>query len=191
MSRQTKKSYVTPDEYLAIERHAEDKNEYFDGEVFAMTGASRKHNYIAGNVYSALRRELHDRACDVFISDMRVRIAAANIYTYPDVVVACDGPEFEDAEVDTLLNPTLVVEVLSKSTASYDRAAKFDYYRTLPSLLEYLLVSQDTYHVTQYVRQPEGRWLLTDIRGAEARVELSSDQCVLGLAEIYERVEMA
>ncbi|MCA1613532.1 MAG: Uma2 family endonuclease [Acidobacteria bacterium] len=190
MSRQTKKSYVTPEEYLASERRAENKNEYFDGEIFAMTGASRKHNYVAGNVYSALRRELRDKACDVFISDMRVRIAAANIYTYPDVVAACDEPEFEDAEVDTLLNPTLVVEVSSKSTASYDRAAKFDYYRTLPSLLEYLLVSQDTYHVTQYVRQPEGRWLLADIRGAEARVELSSVQCVLTLAEIYERVEI-
>jgi Uma2 family endonuclease len=189
MSRQAK-TYVTPDEYLAIERRSEFKSEYIDGEIFAMTGASRKHNYAAGNIYSALRRELREKPCDVFISDMRVRIPAANVYTYPDVVAACGEPEFEDAEVDTLVNPTLIVEVSSKSTVTYDREAKFEYYRTIPSLIEYLLVSQNNRHVTQYVRQADGRWLLADIRGAEARVELSSVGCALALAEIYERVEM-
>src|SRR5829696_5082670 len=118
MSRQTEKSYVTPEEYLAYERAAEYKNEYFDGEIFAMTGASRKHNLIAGNVFGLLWQQLWGKPCEVYPSDMRVRIPSANIYTYPDVVVVCGEPEFEDGHVDTLLNPTLLVEVLSKSTAS-------------------------------------------------------------------------
>ena len=190
MSRQVK-THISPEEYLAIERRSDYKSEYFDGEIFAMTGASRKHNFIAGNIYTGLRRELRGQPCEAYISDMRVRIPSANIYTYPDVAVVCGRPEFEDAEVDILLNPTLIVEVLSKSTANYDHAAKFEYYRTLPSLLEYLLVSQDEYHVTQYVKQPDGRWLLADIRGAEGRVELTSVGCALTAAEIYEKVEMA
>jgi Uma2 family endonuclease len=190
MSRQTKKTYVTPEEYLASERTAEYKNEYFDGEIVAMTGASRKHNLIAGNMFADLKRQLRGKPCEAFISDMRLRIPSANLYTYPDVVVACGTPEFEDAEVDTLLNPVLIVEVLSKSTASYDRAEKFGYYRTLPSLEEYLLVEQNEYHVVQYVRQQDGRWMLADIGGVEARVELSSVGCVLTLADVYERVEM-
>src|SRR2546423_1855449 len=103
MSRQVK-TYLSPEEYLALERRAEDKSEYFDGEIYAMTGASRKHNLIAGNMFAALKRLLRDKACETYISDMRVRILAANIYAYPDVVVVCGEPEFEDAEVDTLLN---------------------------------------------------------------------------------------
>jgi Uma2 family endonuclease len=190
MSRQTEKSCVTPEEYLAYERAAEYKNEYFDGEVVAMTGASRKHNLIAGNVFAALKDHLRGKPCEVYIGDMRVRIPSANLYTYPDVVVACGTPEFEDAEVDTLLNPALIVEVLSKSTASYDRTQKFDYYRTLPSLGEYLPVEQDAYHVAQYVKQSDGRWLLADIRGSDGRVELTSVGCGLSLADVYERVEM-
>jgi Uma2 family endonuclease len=190
MSRLTKKSYVTPEEYLSFERAAEYKNEYFDGEIVAMTGASRKHILITLGVAAALREQLRGRPCETYSSEMRVRIPSANLYTYPDVVVACGKPEFEDAEVDTLLNPVLIVEVLSKSTAAYDRRQKFDYYRTLPSLEEYLLVEQDEYHVVQYVRQRDGRWLLADIRGAEASVELSSVGCVLKLADVYERVEM-
>jgi Uma2 family endonuclease len=190
MSRQTKKSYVTPEEYLEYERAAQYKNEYFDGEIYAMTGASRKHNLIAGNVFAELKRQLRGKPCEAYISDMRVRIPSANIYTYPDVVVVCGEPEFEDADVDTLLNPTLLVEVLSKSTASYDRSVKSGYYRTLPSLAEYLLVAQDESHVVQHTKQADGRWLLADIRGAEGRVELASVGCVLSLADVYERVEM-
>jgi Uma2 family endonuclease len=117
-----------------------------------------------------------------------VRIPAANLYTYPDVVIVCEEPVFEDGHLDTLLNPTLLVEVLSKSTASYDRTVEFGYYRTLPSLAEYLLISQDECHVAQHVRQADGRWLLTDIRGREGRVELASVACTLALSEVYERV---
>lgn len=187
MSRQAK-TYVTPEEYLAYERRAEYRNEYFDGGIYAMTGASRKHNLIAGNIFAELKRQLRDKPCEAYISDMRVRIPAANIYTYPDVSVVCGEPEFEDAEVDTLLNPILIVEVLSKSTANYDRAEKFTHYRTLPSLTEYLLVSQGEPHVTHYVKQPDGRWLLSDIRGLESLFELASVRCSLALREVYDRV---
>ncbi|MET0623567.1 MAG: Uma2 family endonuclease [Pyrinomonadaceae bacterium] len=190
MSRQTKKTYVTPEEYLTYERAAEYKNEYFDGEIFAMTGASRRHNLIAGNIFGSLWQQLRGKPCEVYPSDMRVRIPSANLYTYPDVVVVCGEPQFEDDHVDTLLNATLLVEVLSKSTASYDLRVKSGYYRTLPSLAEYILIAQDEYHVAQHTKQPDGRWLLADIRGAEGRVELTSVECVLSLADVYERVEM-
>lgn len=190
MSRLTKKSYVTPEEYLTFERAAEYKNEYRGGEIIAMTGASEKHNLIAGNLFVELKRQLRGKPCRTYISDMRVRIPAASIYTYPDVVVACGTPEFEDEGVDTLLNPALIVEVLSKSTASYDRGIKAGYYRTLPSLAEYLLVAQDERHVALHTRQADGRWLLTDIRGAEGHVELQSVGCLLPLADVYEGIEM-
>jgi Uma2 family endonuclease len=190
MSRLTKKDFATPEEYLAFERASEFRHEYFGGEIVAMTGASRRHNLIAGNIFAELRQQLRGKPCETYISDMRVAIPTENIYTYPDVVVACGEPQFEGEAVDTLVNPTLIVEVLSKSTASYDRAAKFNYYRTIPSLAEYLLVEQDGYHVEQYVRQQDARWLLADIRGPEGRVELPVVGCVLSLADVYEKVEM-
>ncbi|MDQ1560450.1 MAG: hypothetical protein QOD32_3510 [Pyrinomonadaceae bacterium] len=188
MSRQAKTTHVTPEEYLTLERAAEYKSEYLDGEIFAMVGASRKHNLIAGNVFASLKQLLRDKPCETYISDMRVRIPAANVYTYPDVAVVCGESQFEDEAVDTLLNPTLIVEVLSKSTASYDRTAKFGYYRTLASVTEYLLVAQNDYHVEHYAKQADSRWLLADIRGLESRVELASVGCTLALSEVYDRV---
>jgi Uma2 family endonuclease len=189
LTRQAK-TFVTPDEYLALERRAEYKSEYFDGEVFAMVGASRKHNLITTNVVRELSLRLKDRPCEVYPSDMRVRILSANVYTYPDAVVVCGEPRFEDEAVDTLLNPTVIVEVLSKSTETYDRGAKFSYYRTPESVAEYLLIAQDEFRVEHYVRQPDGRWMLTDIRGREAAVELDSIRCSLPLRDVYEKVEM-
>ena len=189
MGRQPK-TYVTPEEYLALEREAEYKNEYVNGEIRAMTGASRAHNLISVNVASELRAQLKGRPCEVYHTDMRVRIPSANVYTYPDVVVVCGEPKFEDSHVDTLLNPTLIVEVLSKSTSKYDRTTKSDYYRTLESLAEYLLVAQDEYAVEQYERQADGRWLLKDVRGLESVVELRSVGCALPLSEVYERVAL-
>jgi Uma2 family endonuclease len=189
LSRQAKK-FVTPDEYLALERQAEYKNEYFDGEVFAMVGASRKHNLISLNVASELRAQLRGHECEVYQSDMRVRIPSANVYTYPDAVVVCGEPRFEDAAADTLLNPTVIVEVLSKSTETYDRGAKFSYYRTLESVAEYLLIAQDEFHVEHYVRQADGRWMLADIRAPESSVGLDSIRRSLPLRDVYEKVEM-
>jgi Uma2 family endonuclease len=189
MSRQIK-PYVTPEEYLALERKAEDKSEYLHGEIFAMTGASRKHNLISINTASSLNQQLRGRPCEVYVSDMRVKVTDRGLYTYPDVVVVCDGPKFEDEYLDTLLNPTVLFEILSKTTERYDRIAKSAYYRTVQSLAEYLLVSQDDYRIEQYVRRPDGHWLLTDIRGLENVVELQSISCSLALRDVYDKVSL-
>jgi Uma2 family endonuclease len=135
MSHQIK-PYISPEEYLALERKAEYKSEYLDGEIFAMTGASRKHNLISANVLGELRQQLKGNPCEAYASDMRVKVSATGLYTYPDVVVVCREPEFEDDYIDTLLNPTLLVEILSQSTERYDRIAKSSYYKTLGSLAE-------------------------------------------------------
>lgn len=186
----TSDAHVSPEDYLALERQSEFRSEYFDGEIHAMTGASLKHNVITLNTASELRAQLRATACQTMANDMRVKVPSRNLYTYPDVVVVCGEPELEDEHLDTLLNPTLLVEVLSKSTADYDRTVKFGHYRTLESLVEYLLIAQDEYKVEQYTRQPDGRWLLTDIRGLDGAVELASIGCTLPLGVIYERVEM-
>jgi Uma2 family endonuclease len=188
MSRQTKKNHVTPEEYLAFERAAEYKNEYFDGEIFAKTGASLKHNRITLNIGSELNNQLKERKCQAFTSDMRVHVPATGLYTYPDVVVVCGEPQLEDEHFDTLLNPVLIVEVLSRSTARYDRTGKFSDYRSISSFAEYLLVSQDEYRVEHYARQPDGRWLLTEYRSREDTLALDSIGCRLSLAEIYDKV---
>ena len=187
MSRQVK-TYITPEEYLAFERQAENKNEYVNGEIFAMTGASRKHNLIVGNLVRELGQQLKGKPCEVYPGEMRVKAPASRSYVYPDVVVVCSEPQFEDDHFDTLLNPTLVVEVLSKSTESYNRLAKSSYYRTIESLSEYLLVSQEEYRVEQYLKQADGRWLLSDVRLLESLIELTSIGCSLALRDIYDRI---
>lgn len=183
-------SRLTPQDYLAWERLQETRHEYVNGEIHAMTGASRKHNLINGNLYATLHGQLRGRPCEVYANDMRVKVDATGLYTYPDIVVACDRPEFEDDQVDTLLNPALIIEVLSESTEGYDRGAKFAHYRALPSLLEYLLVAQDEYRVEHYARQSGDRWLLSDYRGLETRITLASIGCQIALLDIYERLEL-
>ncbi len=189
MSRQIK-SYITPEEYLALERKAEYKSEYLNGEVFAMTGASRIHNLIAANIISLLNLPLREKPCEVYPSDMRVKVTATGLYTYPDVVVVCNGPKFEDDYVDTLLNPTVIVEILSKTTERYDRIAKTGYYQTLDSLSEHLLVAQEEYRIEQYAKQADGRWLLSEIRSLEGVVDLQSIGCLLALSDVYDKVSL-
>ena len=184
------KAYLTPEEYLTFERKAEYKNEYIDGEVIAMTGASRRHNLITINLGREISQQLKGRACEAYASDMRVRIPSKRMYTYPDVVVICDEPQFEDDYLDTLLNPTVIIEVLSVSTERYDRFKKFSFYRTIESLAEYILVAQHEYRVEQYTKQPDGRWLLSDHRSPEGVVELTSIQCTLALCEVYDKVSL-
>ncbi|MCY2988676.1 MAG: Uma2 family endonuclease [Planctomycetota bacterium] len=183
--------YLTPQEYLVRERRAETKSEYLRGEVFAMSGASREHNLIAANTARQLGNQLRDRKCEVYQSDMRVKVGPTGLYTYPDVTVVCGAPEFEDAEVDTLLNPKVLVEVLSPSTADYDRGRKFTHYRRLPSLQEYVLISQDRPLVEHYVRQGRDEWLLTEQSSLEGILVLPSIQCQLPLSEIYLKVRFA
>jgi Uma2 family endonuclease len=189
MSLQPQQRY-TPEEYLALERAAEDKSEYFNGEIFAMTGASRRHNLVAGNVFATLHAQLRKRPCEIYPSDMRVKVSPTGLYTYPDVVVVCGEPSFDDEQKDTLLNPTVLVEVLSKSTMSYDRGEKFEHYRKLESLAEYLVIAQNKYHVEHYVRQPDNQWLLSETDDLQKTVHLLSIECELALADIYDKVEI-
>ncbi len=179
---------ITAQEYLALERQALYKSEYFQGEIFAMSGASRRHNLISLNIGAELRAQLKQRPCDVYPSDMRVKIPSTGLYTYPDVVVVCGEPAFEDAEVDTLLNPTLLVKVLSPSTADYDRGGKFEQYRTVPSVQEYLLVAQAQCHVVHCTRQTDHAWRLTETSNLQAQLHLPSIDCVLALSEVYAKV---
>ena len=182
------KTYLTPQEYLAVEREAEFKSEYFNGEMFAMSGASRKHNLIVTNIVRELSQQFRGRPCEVYSSDMRVKVSATGLYTYPDSIVVCSEPKFEDAHVDTLLNPTLIVEVLSASTAAYDRGQKFAHYRGIESLSEYVLVSQDECKVEHFAKQSDRQWLQTVVQSLEAEINLDSIQGVLRLREIYDRV---
>jgi Uma2 family endonuclease len=183
------KPFLNPAEYLALERAAETKSEYLDGEMIAMTGASYRHSLITLNIGAELRQQLKGRDCTVHTTDLRVLVPATGLYTYPDVIVVCGEAALADEFLDTLTNPTALIEVLSPSTEGYDRGRKFEHYRSLDSLREYLLVSQEEPKVEQYVRQDdERRWLFSAQTGLAATVTLPSIRCQLALAEIYERV---
>jgi Uma2 family endonuclease len=180
---------MTPEEYLALERKAEVKSEYFAGEVFAMAGAGEAHNLMVTNVIVALGTQLRKRPCKVHPSDMRVLVSQTGLYTYPDAVVVCGEPRFLDDKRDTLLTPTLIVEVLSDSTEAYDRGQKFEHYRQIESLQEYVLVSQAAPKVERFLRQEAGTWLFSEATGLDATAELASIQCRLPLAEVYDKVD--
>jgi Uma2 family endonuclease len=189
MTSQTKPRY-TPEEYLAIERNSEGKNEYFGGEIFAMGGATERHNLITTNILAGLHTQFRGRSCKVYSSDMRVKVNSTGLYTYPDIVALCGQARFDDEQKDTLLNPTVIIEVLSKSTEAYDRGRKFEHYRKIDSLTEYLMVSQEKHHVDRYVRQPDNRWLLSEASNLGDAIQLPSIDCVLALSEIYDKVEV-
>jgi len=182
------KNLLTPEEYLALERKAEFKSEYFAGEMFAMAGASRRHNLITANILRVLGNQLLERACNVYPSDMRVKISKIGKYTYPDVVVACGEERFEDEHNDTLLNPVVIIEVLSESTEAYDRGKKFEHYQYLESLAEYLLIAQDSYRVEQYVRQNDRTWTYSEFHDIEDAVLLRAIDCNLALKDVYAKV---
>lgn len=184
------KRRLTAEEYLQIERAAEFKSEFYRGEMSAMSGASREHNLIAGNVAGELGNQLKRVPCEVYQSDMRVKVSRTGLYTYPDVAVVCSEPRFEDQEVDTLLNPTLLVEVLSKSTASRDNYYKLNHYRRIPALREVLIVDQFSMSVVLYSRQGDGSWIITDYTAPDEQVKLESIGCSLPLTEIYAKVKL-
>jgi Uma2 family endonuclease len=184
------KSLHTPEEYLVPERKAGYKSEYFAGEIFAMSGASEQHNLIVANVVATLHTQFRNRPCKVYASDMRVKVSPTGLYTYPDVVALCSEPRFDDDQKDTLLNPTVIIEVLSPSTEAYDRGDKFGHYRKLACLTEYVLISQEKIHIERYVRQPDNQWLLSETSGLHDTVQLPSINCTLVLDEVYEKVEI-
>jgi Uma2 family endonuclease len=181
--------FISEDEYLAQERASEEKYEYYDGEIFAMAGASEKHNLIVTNVISELRYQLKKRPCRVYPSDMRLKIEATGLYTYPDVMVVCGEREFGDENLDTLLNPDVIIEVLSDSTESYDRGAKFRNYRDLKSLNIYIMISQNSRRMEMYVRKADGSWRFTEADDDRPLIILESIGCELKLEEVYDKTD--
>jgi Uma2 family endonuclease len=180
---------LTPAEYLEIERRAEWKSEYYRGKMVEMPRVNYRHVLIVGNLMFELRRRLKKRPCGVYASNLRLRVAAIDFYTYPDVMVICGDPEIDGDQDDIVLNPALIVEVLSESTEAYDRGKKFEQYRTLPSLREYLLFAQDAPHIERYTFRPDGCRLFSDSKGKDASIELASISCTLPLSEIYDKVD--
>ncbi|MDT5122040.1 MAG: hypothetical protein QOC96_1522 [Acidobacteriota bacterium] len=182
-------TYLSPEEYLALERKAEYKSEYFAGEMFAMAGTTKQHNIITGNIARVLGNQLLDRPCNIYSMDMRVKVSETGKYTYPDIAIICGEEKFEDAEMDTLINPIIIIEVLSDSTEAYDRGKKFEHYQRIESFAEYILVSQTLYRVEQFIRESERKWAYSEYRSAEDIVRLVSVECELLLRDIYVKVE--
>ncbi|MDT5261596.1 MAG: hypothetical protein QOC61_600 [Acidobacteriota bacterium] len=179
--------YLSPEEYLTIERRADFKSEYVDGVAYAMAGGSERHNLIAANVIIALGVQLRDGACRVYPSDLKVRVPNSKRFFYPDVSVICDETQFADEERDVILNPIVVVEVLSDSTEAFDRGKKFLSYQQIESLKEYLLVAQDEFVVEHFLRQEDG-WLYTKASGLDAAIALPALNCRVALSDIYNKV---
>lgn len=199
-----RRAYLTEEEYLAIERQAEYKSEYYRGKVYPMAGGSKRsaldvtaeagasetHNLITVNIAVELHGMMKNRPCKVYSSDMRVRIQATGSDTYPDVVVVCGKAIFDNTIKDTLINPMVIIEVLSESTEAYDRGKKFEKYRLIPELREYGLVAQDRPYVEVFTRSDAtAQWVLSEATGADAAIELLSIECTLPLADIYSKVE--
>ncbi|ALW84495.1 hypothetical protein AUC43_04985 [Hymenobacter sedentarius] len=177
---------ISPAEYLRLEREAEQKHEYFDGEIRAMAGAGYVHNLICANLTGELYSQLRGKSCTVVGSDQRLQILSGSAYVYPDLTVVCGPPAFnEEKTFDTLLNPTLLVEVLSPSTANNDRGEKFMFYRQIPSLQQYLILASQSIHAELYTRDELGRWVLTETRDLSAVLDLSSIGCQVPLTEVY------
>lgn len=181
-------THLTPETYLELERKAITKNEYVNGEIIAMAGASFAHNFITLDTATHLNNQLMDGECQAATGDLRVKVPRTESYFYPDIVVVCGEPQAEDNIFDTLVNPTLIVEVLSASTETYDRDEKFTHYRQIDTLQEYILISQDSVEVVQYCRQ-EPEWVATKFRTLEDVMPLISIGCELPLRHIYRRVK--
>jgi Uma2 family endonuclease len=179
---------LTEAEYLEIERAAEFKSEFFDGEMFAMAGGTPQHSLIATNLAAEFRNRLKDHACTGYNTDLRIKVEATGLLTYPDLSVICDPLQFAEGTDDTVVNPTVLVEVLSNSTEAYDRGRKFEHYRQIPNLREYLLVSQTEPRIEQFIRQSDGRWLLNEAAGMEKKIELPSLKITISLSEIFAKV---
>ncbi len=179
---------MTPEEFLAFERASDEKHEYRDGVIVAMSGAKRAHNLISVNIGSNLHASLKKKDCETYMSEMRVFVPSVRLYTYPDIVVVCGEPQFIDDEFDTLTNPLLLIEILSESTEGYDRGLKFQNYRSIDSLKEYVLVSQTTASIEKYVKHGDGFWLLSEATGLDAAITLDSIDCTLSLTDVYDKV---
>ncbi len=188
MQIQTEKHTYTTAEYLELEETAEYKSEYRDGEIVPMTGGSANHNRIAVNLCRKLPFSIKDRHYEIFVNDMRVSIPRYRRYVYPDTIVIEGAALYEDKAATIITNPLLIIEVLSKSTKNYDQGDKFDYYRSLPSFKEYILIDQYQYYVEQFVKQVDGRWVLTEYESVTDILSLSSLDFQINLSDIYNRI---
>ena len=184
-----KKPFVSIDEYLEREYYADTRSEYINGEIFAMAGTSMSHNRLTRDFLISLHSQLADSKCEAFTSDLRVFTPACDAYFYPDIVTVCGKIELNNDNPQALLNPAIIIEVLSDSTESRDRGHKFQCYRSIPSLQEILFVSQHEPLIEHYIRQTEDLWLMRTIRGLEAELKFESSPCTLRLADIYSRIE--
>jgi Uma2 family endonuclease len=183
------KTLIAEQDYLEDERKSLHKSEYYNGEIFAMAGASKTHNKIVASVILAIGEHLKGKSCSFFPSDLRVHNAENSLYTYPDVTVVCGEEKYLDDEFDTLLNPTVLVEVLSPATEDYDRGTKFKLYRTIPSLQNYLLVSSTEFAAEIYTRQANDEWILNTAQGKSSRIHISALNYDLSLSDIYAQVD--
>jgi Uma2 family endonuclease len=179
---------ITPQEYLIRERQASIKSEFYQGEIFAMGGGSANHSLIAANFVREAGNALKDKPCIVFNSDLRVQVQSTGLYTYPDATIVCGELLFDDDHRDTLLNPTVIVEVLSDSTEKYDRGKKSNHYRQIASLKELILIAQDRSHVERFTRQPNGDWLFHEQKELTADFELKSLGISIAISELYRGV---
>lgn len=179
---------LTEAEYLEIERAAEFKSEFFDGEMFAMAGGTPQHSLIGTNLGREFGNRLANSRCVAYNADLRIKVMASGLCTYPDLSVICGPLQFAEGTDDTVVNPTALVEVLSSSTEAYDRGRKFEHYRQISTLQEYLLVSQTEPRIEQFVRQSDGRWLLNEALGMEKKLELPSLKITIALSEIFAKV---
>ena len=177
-------------DYLVFEEQSENKHEYVNGEIFAMTGASLTHTVICQNTGTTLNNQLVDSPCLVVSSDLRLKVQSRVSFRYPDVMVICEEPQFVDNRVDTITNPTVIVEVLSPSTALTDRNEKLDEYTQLDSMQEYVLISQHEARIERYMRHESGEWLYRKVAGLESSIELPSIGCILALAAIYKKTSI-
>jgi len=182
------RKYYTPEEYLALEEVAEYKSEYYRGEIYQMSGGTFNHNVISGNIYAELNLAFRKKNCTAFNSDMRLQLKANGLYTYPDVSVICGPVQFAEGRRDTITNPTLVVEVLSSSTANYDRGGKFTLYQGLESLRDYVLVEQDSWRVEYFRKLGPKHWDLTILTDPSTILNLSTLEVEIPLALIYDKV---
>ena len=183
------KHHYSPEEYLALEETAEYKSEYYRGELFAMVGASVNHNQIVSNLHASLHLHLKHKPCRVFMSDLRLWMQEANLYTYPDLLVVCGTLAFAPGRNDTITNPMLIIEVLSESTQAYDRGRKFEFYRTLPTLKEYLLIDQYRFYVEQFSKNSENKWVFSEYTPSQKKLILSSLDFQLSFQDLYDKVE--
>lgn len=191
MIAQVEKVYYTPEEYLTLEDQAEERNEYINGEIIPMTGGTTNHNKLAGNFYRAFPLNINGQDYDIYINDVKLWIPAYQVYTYPDIMVIRGEAIYQKERATVVTNPCLIVEVLSQSTQNYDRTDKFKFYRSLPSLQEYILISQTSYYVEQFIKNNENQCLFNVYEGAEAKLNLQNIDLSIPLETLYHKVDFS